>query len=1416
MKRCVILRGEPRDNMSNHSNKGLALALCALGILIALPVWGEYEGEDVFYDPCASWYHPCYFCDGDEEGEDLSDSIPIGTIEELQKIGNDADFPSNGTYHLTQDIDASITSTWNDGTGFKPLHTFSGSLDGRGYALRGLFIHRLNDWPVGLFTDMSGKVERLSLLNGSVTGNLMVGGLAGMLNGHVDACRVSMNVSGSACVGVVAGMGSGIITRCSVQGSAFGTILVGGIAGNGGDLYDSWSSASVTGAEAVGGLFGDSSGVIVRSYAAGSVISWLGGGGGLVSMGDTLVVKDGSKDRPSCAAYWSPEMTGQETSRGGEVRAISELQDEAAYLSMGWDLDKVWAMSDGDTFPYLRNIDPDPAYTSFTFETAVEGSGAVEIAEGEAPSYPAQSFLTLTAVPDTGQRFIAWKGTGLPGMGWPANPLRVVVTDNTIITAVFAPETILINTIEELQLIGKDAAHPLRGSYRLTADIDASDTVAWNDGAGFAPIGDSFCSEEDLVWMMPFVVLKRYPFLGTLDGAGHRISGLTINRPEQPLCGLFGVIGQGGIVQDLTLEDACVLGYVNTGAVAGVNAGKMLRVDVSGMVKSGNGKNVYLVSWVIGNIGGVLSNLPYFILGSYGALTGWNMGVIQGSTVSADIIGSQAYANAAYDFAHYTGTNAFFGGLAGANDEGGAIEGCRSHSRVSGGYFAGGLTGVNMGGIDRSYSNGVVETGNMMGGLAGRNEGSVADAYSLAMLTGGKQMGGLTGDNRGSIYRCYAATPIDITRDGQLTAGLSAVSNNGEGVLVSSFWDTEISGESVGVSDMEEANTGLTTAEMHQEAPFIAAGWDFAGVWGIQESVSYPYLQEMEPASEPERFALNVAIAEQGTVDVSPQYAEYARNSVVALTAHAAEGYLFVGWYSEGLLKEGAPQETLRVIMDRNWSITAQFAPRFREVNTKEDLQRIGHDPAWPSCGNYALTADLDMSEAGTWNNGKGFLPIGSEDRPFTGTFDGRSFAISNLHIASSSSSVGLFGVIGPRGKVSGLELAISVDGETDGPVGGIAGINHGGIWRCHLTSSVTGRSDVGGIAGRNMGTIACCSCASASINGTQDNIGGLAGYNKGLITHCSSEASVSGGNNLGGAVGENMGTVEYSFVSGGAVTCSLAGECIGGFAGKSQGALRQCGAVAPVYADSASFVGGLVGNQRNGSISDCFAQGPVQGGAYVGGLAGTVYDADVLRTYAAGAVSGSTGVGGEAGSVNDPARWQASRWDMDTSGQSTSAAGEGFSTGAMKQTVTYTSAGWDFETVWAIEEGQGYPSLRRMAQGNSPCETLEEGEILMENPHSGDQNADGQIVLTELLRVIQFFNSGGYRCSSQGVNTEDGFEPGPGDGHACGPHSSDYAPQDWAINLTELLRLIQFFNVGGYHDCPDGHTEDGFCVNAV
>lgn len=92
----------------------------------------------------------------------------------------------------------------------------------------------------------------------------------------------------------------------------------------------------------------------------------------------------------------------------------------------------------------------------------------------------------------------------------------------------------------------------------------------------------------------------------------------------------------------------------------------------------------------------------------------------------------------------------------------------------------------------------------------------------------------------------------------------------------------------------------------------------------------------------------------------------------------------------------------------------------------------------------------------------------------------------------------------------------------------------------------------------------------------------------------------------------------------------------------------------------------------------------------------------------------------------------------------------------------------------------------------------------------SADTDNDFAISMPELLRLIQLYNTGGYCCDA---TTEDGFAPGEGN-HDCTAHTSDFYPSgpDWRISMIELLRLIQFYNFGGYSRCAGAGTEDGYC----
>ncbi|MEX0930355.1 MAG: hypothetical protein WDZ79_01610, partial [Candidatus Paceibacterota bacterium] len=139
------------------------------------------------------------------EGGDGTAANPyrIATCEQLQdldlRIGHQFD---TDHYVLTDDIDCSGTSTWNEGKGFKPIGkshpgTFRGSLDGQGHRITGLYINRPEESTVGLFGYTSeASISNITLAGVNVTGERGVGGLIGTgSHSQVTNSRVSGTIT---------------------------------------------------------------------------------------------------------------------------------------------------------------------------------------------------------------------------------------------------------------------------------------------------------------------------------------------------------------------------------------------------------------------------------------------------------------------------------------------------------------------------------------------------------------------------------------------------------------------------------------------------------------------------------------------------------------------------------------------------------------------------------------------------------------------------------------------------------------------------------------------------------------------------------------------------------------------------------------------------------------------------------------------------------------------------------------------------------------------------------------------------------------------------------------------------------------------------------------------------------------------
>ncbi|MBS3817402.1 MAG: hypothetical protein KGY76_07565 [Candidatus Thermoplasmatota archaeon] len=213
----------------------------------------------------------------------------ISNVTQLQNMNQNL----GGHYKLINDINASKTKDWNDGRGFVPVGNdnegFTGSLDGQGYDIDGLWINRSRYHCIGLFGEMneSASVKDVSIVDADVSGGGYVGGLVGVNRGTVMNSYATGNVSGAGQVGGLVGFNSdvewasGMVSDSYATGDVSGYENVGAlVGGNHGTVNNSYATGNVSGRDDnVGGLVGYNGGTVSNSYATGNVSGYSKVGG---------------------------------------------------------------------------------------------------------------------------------------------------------------------------------------------------------------------------------------------------------------------------------------------------------------------------------------------------------------------------------------------------------------------------------------------------------------------------------------------------------------------------------------------------------------------------------------------------------------------------------------------------------------------------------------------------------------------------------------------------------------------------------------------------------------------------------------------------------------------------------------------------------------------------------------------------------------------------------------------------------------------------------------------------------------------------------------------------------------------------------------------------------------------------------
>jgi hypothetical protein len=388
----------------------------------------------------------------------------------------------------------------------------------------------------------------------------------------------------------------------------------------------------------------------------------------------------------------------------------------------------------------------------------------------------------------------------------------------------------------------------------------------------------------------------------------------------------------------------------------------------------------------------------------------------------------------------------------------------------------------------------------------------------------------------------------------------------------------------------------------------------------------------------------------------------------------------------------------------------------------------------------------------------EGFIQMGTSSNLFSGILDGNNMKITNLHMKNSNDDyrdgrVGLFygttstaiikdlimenwtllgyasfgGLVTiNQGNITNVSLINSEISSTTSNIGGLFYENYGFLENITMSEvNVTGIY-TGGMIYKNSGDLFYSEILESIIIGTTD-VGGMCQLNYGNMVNCIiTDSDITGGDDAGGMILSNYGSLNSSSVQGGTVEAT---DDLGGLVYDLNGAsiIHQCYTDAIVNSLNGD-AGGLVYVADYGSvISESYSLGEVNGVYFVGGLvamsngqilnsyshsptnstyASSSYGtgslvgwadsySQIQYSYGIGTVTGNNILGGLIGICEyDGFSVDTCCWDRLITGihQDCSNA-VSLLTNAMQDKTTFM--GWDFDTVWDVDQDQSYPYLQ-------------------------------------------------------------------------------------------------------------------------
>ena len=710
--------------------------------------------------------------------------------------------------------------------------------------------------------------------------------------------------------------------------------------------------------------------------------------------------------------------------------------------------------------------------------------------------------------------------------------------------------------------------------------------------------------------------------------------------------------GKGNRISNLTITSGTNVGlFESLGATAEVDDIIFENVNITGSTGytgtvAGQTENGSIIKGI--KVTGNISS------GSHvGGIVGYNQGTIENCSVDMEISGTRQYTGGIAGQASgkivgaitkgkvttsYTSTS-YVGGIAGYSDSNSEIIECINESEVIGKNCAGGIIGYGSGSgnIKKTYNEGKIKSQSYVGGIVGQLPSSttmtIENCYNIGEVEGDQYTGGIVG------FPNSRTTIKNTYNAGKITSTAAAAGGiTGVAATTSKLTNAYYVAEGSLVQRNENGREIATYEEGTKQANY--EGFDFDTIWEIQEGKSMPYLKGM---TIPEKVVIeNIDTKFQG----------------------------------EGKGTEEDPYL----------------------IKTAEDMNNIRKSPS----ANFKIMNEIDLSEYENWE------PI----QNFRGKLIGEGNKITNLTITSGT-NVGLFETLGANAEVHDITFEnVNIKGST-GYTGTVAGQaeSESIVQRIKVTGNISSGNYAGGILGDTQGTIENCS-VDMEITGSGQYAGGIAGQTTGesakivgSITKGKVTTSYTSTSYVGGIAGNN------SHVNSEIIECINESEVTGkyyagGIIAIGNGNITKSYNTGKIVLNSTgknTYVGGIVGAVNSViKIENCYNIGEIEGNQYAGGIIGyrnsatTTTTTTIINSYNAGKVISTAGSAGAIAGATYSGVVLTNVYYITEGSVVQGTYGTEIATyeeGAKQANY----AGFDFDTIWEIQEGKTMPYLKGM-----------------------------------------------------------------------------------------------------------------------